>query len=152
MEKTMKVTIGGKTVNVSDPFRKEAIKDILIFGGFSGEREEKTVLSTIGNKKKISSRYKKVVRRERTYWTLEEEEKLKKLALRGMSVPELTRIFRKKYYNISNKLRGLNIQEEYKKAREYKRDEETRIANSKKDSEITEGEAGNESEQNSPWN
>ena len=148
MEKTMKVTIGGKTVNVSDPFRKEAIKDILIFGGFSGEREEKTALSTIGNKKKISSRYKKVVRREKTYWTLEEEEKLKKLALRGMSVPELTRIFKKKYYNISNKLRGLGIQEEHKKAREYKRDEEARIS---KNSEVTEEALRNERKQNSPW-
>ena len=112
MEKTMKVTIGGKTVNVSDPYRKEAIKDILIFGVGDVEKE-KIVLSSSGGTKKIT---RKVVRREMVYWTPEETDKLKKLALRGIPITEMSMIFRKKYANINNKIRGLGIQEEYKKA------------------------------------
>jgi hypothetical protein len=145
MEKTMKVTIGGKTINVSDPYRKEAIKDILIFGVGNGER---TALSDPDNQKK-TSKAKKVVRRERVYWTPEEVEKLKKLALRGMPVPEMTILFKKKYANINNKIRGLGIQEEHRKARAYRRDEEERVADTKF------FEVGEENKQNditdSPW-
>ena len=152
MEKTMKVTIGGKTVNVSDSYRKEAIKEILIFGGGI---EEKVALSDPDNQKKIS-KARKVVRRETVHWTPEEVEKLKKLALRGMSVPEMTMLFKKKYANINNKIRGLGIQEEYRKARAYRKDEEARIADAKELEASTKGfEVEEENKQNDvtdlPW-
>lgn len=146
MEKTMKVTIGGKTISVSDLYRKEAIKDILIFGVGNGER---IALSDPDNQKKTFSKAKKVVRRERVYWTSEEVERLKKLALRGISIPEMTMLFKKKYANINNKLRGLNILEEHKRAKAYREDEETRVADTK------ELEAEEENKQNDitdlPW-
>ena len=133
MEKTMKVTIGDKTVVVSDYHKEEAIRNILIFGV---ENERKAVLSKYDNrkiklKKKTLSRIRKVVRRERAYWTSNEVELLKRMALRGTSVSEMTVLLKKKYYNISNKLRGLGLQEEHKKAREYRKDEENRNVDSK---------------------
>ena len=118
MKKVMKVIIDGKTIIVSDFFRKDAIKDILIFGGSGREVEEEVVLSNLDNTKKINPKRGKVVRREKVVWSLDEVVRLRELALQGTPTSAMAVIFRKKYHNVSNKLRSLGILNEYKKIRE----------------------------------
>ena len=151
MEKTMKVTIGGRAVIVSDYYRKEAIKNILIFG--AGDVEKEKVLSPVSGEVR-TPRKRKSVRREIVRWTTIETEKLKGLALRGTTISEIAVILGKKYYKVNNKLRQLGIIEGYKQARKYKEAEEKRkITSGNEEVESTKAASGNKEKNNNynPW-
>lgn len=109
----MKVTIGGKTTSVFGQPEIEAIKEILIFGVDNVQQKELTAKNAVmvygTNGPKLKKRKRKLVNKIRIIWSDDELAKLKEYAGDGMPIVKMAIMLDKKSYNVSNKLRSLNL-------------------------------------------